>query len=316
MEKRKLISLRGVLLRYLALCAVSCVLAAVLWFVGLLLLIGSGLFLPADAAANATVKAVQRVSEMTAERFDDAGFDSLCRYALFDGNELLRTNMDDRHLQKALQYERGGTQGGSVLFYTQYYMSAELKDSTRCLFQFDYSVPYADPALRGKLPDVQSCHVLLGFLLLVGVIAGCTHRTAKFLAVETGRLTEASRKVAEKKGLDGVAFTGAKVREYDEALNALQQMGQELTGSLQKQWVMEQQQREQIIQLSHELKTPLSIIEGNAELLAEDALTEPQKEQVDAILRSTERTRNYLLKIRAEVQTPLKFKSRTKNVLR
>ena len=246
---------------------------------------------------------------MTAERFDDAGFDPLCRYALFDGNELLRTNMDGRHLQKALQYERGGTQGGSVLFYTQYYMSAELKDGTRCLFQFDYSVPYADPALRGKLPDVQTCHILAGILLLVGVLAGCTHRTAKFLAVETGRLTEASRKVAEKKGLDGVAFTGAKVREYDEALNALQRMGQELTGSLQKQWVLEQKQREQIIQLSHELKTPLSIIEGNAELLAEDDLTAQQKEQVDAILRSTERTRNYLLKIRAEVQMPLKFKT-------
>ena len=309
MEKRKLISLRSVLLRYLVLCAVSCVLAAVLWVVVLLLVINSGLFLPANAAANATTKAVQRVSEMTAERFDDAGFDPLCRYALFEGNELLRTNMDGRHLQKALQYERGGTQGGSLLFYTQYYMSAELKDGTRCLFQFDYSVLYADPALRGKLPDVQSCHILVGILLLVGVLAGCTHRTAKFLAVETGRLTEASRKVAEKKGLDGVAFTGAKVREYDEALNALQQMGQELTGSLQKQWVMEQKQREQIIQLSHELKTPLSIIEGNAELLAEDDLTAQQKEQVDAILRSTERTRNYLLKIRAEVQTPLKFKT-------
>lgn len=309
MEKRKLISLRSVLLRYLALCAVSCVLAAILWIVGLLLLIGSGLFLPADAAANATTKAVQRVSEMTAERFDDSGFDPLCRYALFDENELLRTNMDSSHLQKALQYERGGTQGGSVLFYTQYYMSAELKDGTRCLFQFDYSVLYADPALRGKLPDVQSCHTLVGILLLVGVLAGCTHRTAKFLAVETGRLTEASRKVAEKKGLDGVTFTGARVREYDEALNALQRMGQELTGSLQKQWVMEQKQREQIIQLSHELKTPLSIIEGNAELLAEDDLTAQQKEQVDAILRSTERTRNYLLKIRAEVQTPLKFKT-------
>ena len=33
---------------------------------------------------------------------------------------------------------------------------------------------------------------------------------------------------------------------------------------------MEQRQREQIIQLSHKLKTPLTIIEGNAELLAED----------------------------------------------
>ena len=73
---------------------------------------------------------------------------------------------------------------------------------------------------------------------------------------------------------------------------------------------MEQKQREQIIQLSHELKTPLSIIQGNAELLAEDDLTGQQKEQVDAILRSTERTRNYLLRIRAEVQTPLKFKQK------
>ena len=36
MEKRKLISLRSVLLRYLVVCAVSCILVAVLWFLGLL----------------------------------------------------------------------------------------------------------------------------------------------------------------------------------------------------------------------------------------------------------------------------------------
>ena len=85
--------------------------------------------------------------------------------------------------------------------------------------------------------------------------------------------------------------------------------GRLLTGSLQKQWVLEQQQREQIIQLSHELKTPLAVIEGNADLLAEDeALTPEQREQVEAILRGTEQTRTYLLKIRAQVQTPLKYK--------
>ena len=75
---------------------------------------------------------------------------------------------------------------------------------------------------------------------------------------------------------------------------------------VEKAWM---QQRQFVADASHELKTPLSIIEGNAELLAEDDLTAQQKEQVDAILRSTERTRNYLLKIRAEVQTPLKFKT-------
>ena len=83
-------------------------------------------------------------------------------------------------------------------------------------------------------------------------------------------------------------------------------MGDALTGSLQKQWAMEQRQREQIIQLSHKLKTPLTIIEGNAELLAEDDLTEEQRAQVEAILQGAEQTRTYLGKIRAEVQTPLK----------
>ena len=85
-------------------------------------------------------------------------------------------------------------------------------------------------------------------------------------------------------------------------------MGDALTGSLQKQWAMEQRQREQIIQLSHKLKTPLTIIEGNAELLAEDDLTEEQRAQVEAILQGAEQTRTYLGKIRAEVQTPLRYK--------
>lgn len=112
-----------------------------------------------------------------------------------------------------------------------------------------------------------------------------------------------------KKGLEDIPFTGAQVREYDEALRALQTMGGELTDSLQKQWKMEQQQREAIMELSHKLKTPLTIIQGNSELLAEDTnLTPEQKAQLDAILRSTQETRQYLTRIRAEVQTPLKYK--------
>ena len=123
------------------------------------------------------------------------------------------------------------------------------------------------------------------------------------------KLTAAAQAVA-RKDLDSAVFSGAKVREYESALQALQTMGDELTGSLQKQWDMEQRQREQIIQLSHKLKTPLTIIEGNAELLAEDDLTEEQRAQVEAILQGAEQTRTYLGKIRAEVQTPLKYRQR------
>ena len=285
MEKRGLISLRGVLLRYLVQTVFCCVLALLLWFAALMCVINSGLALPANQAAQACQKAAQDVLPgMTAATFDETQLDSLCRYALFaapDSSEVLATNMDAGHLQ----------------------------DGTVCLLQFDYAVPYAAPALRGKLPDVQTVHCILGILLLVGAVVWSTHRSRKFLARETARLTEVSRQVAEKKGVEEIDFSGAQVREYAETLAALQTMGQELTASLQAQWKMEQQQREQIIQLSHELKTPLAVIEGNADLLAEDeALTPEQREQVEAILRGTEQTRTYLLKIRAQVQTPLKYK--------
>lgn len=311
MEKRGLISLRGVLLRYLVQTVFCCALALLLWFAALMCVINSGLALPANEAARVSNEAAQNIlPQMTAETFDPARLDPLCRYVLFASREsdtVLATNMDERHLQWALEDWRGSTRWR--LGYGQYYANAELQDGAFCRLQFDYSVPYADPALRGVLPDLQVAHIVLGLFLLVGVVAWCTHCSGKFLIRETARLTEVSRQVAEKKGVEEIDFSGAQVREYAEALAALQTMGQELTASLQAQWKMEQQQREQIIQLSHELKTPLAVIEGNADLLAEDeALTPEQREQVEAILRGTEQTRTYLLKIRAQVQTPLKYK--------
>ena len=311
MEKRGLISLRGVLLRYLVQTVFCCVLALLLWFAALMCVINSGLALPANQAAQACQKAAQDVLPgMTAATFDETKLDSLCRYALFaapDSSEVLATNMDAGHLQRAMENRQGKTRWH--FGYTQYYMTSKLQDGTVCLLQFDYAVPYAAPALRGKLPDVQTVHCILGILLLIGAVVWSTHRTGRFLTRETEKLTAAAQAVA-RKDLDSAVFSGAKVREYESALQALQTMGDELTGSLQKQWAMEQRQREQIIQLSHKLKTPLTIIEGNAELLAEDDLTEEQRAQVEAILQGAEQTRAYLGKIRAEVQTPLKYKTK------
>ena len=64
-------------------------------------------------------------------------------------------------------------------------------------------------------------------------------------------------------------------------------MGQQLTDSLQRQWQLEQQRTEQVAALAHDLKTPLTIIQGNAELLAESADTTAP--ELDAILRAGDR---------------------------
>lgn len=67
-------------------------------------------------------------------------------------------------------------------------------------------------------------------------------------------------------------------------------MGSQLTASLQSQWKLEQQRAEQTAALAHDLKTPLAIITGNADLLAEDEnLTEAQKAQIAAMQRAAEK---------------------------
>ena len=97
MEKRRLISLRSVLLQYLVRTALACLLVAVGWLLVLMLWIqNGGLFLPANQAAQACQKAAQDVLPgMTAATFDETQLDSLCRYALFaapDSSEVLATN--------------------------------------------------------------------------------------------------------------------------------------------------------------------------------------------------------------------------------
>ena len=96
MEKRRLISLRSVLLQYLVRTALASLLVAVGWLLVLLLWIqNGGLFLPANQAAQACQKAAQDVLPgMTAATFDETQLDSLCRYALFaapDSSEVLAT---------------------------------------------------------------------------------------------------------------------------------------------------------------------------------------------------------------------------------
>ncbi len=60
MEKRGLISLRSVLLRYLVQTVFCCVLALLLWFAALMCVINSGLA-PPGQAAQACQKAAQDV---------------------------------------------------------------------------------------------------------------------------------------------------------------------------------------------------------------------------------------------------------------
>lgn len=299
MAKRKLTSLRSVLLRYLLLCGGGCALILVLWWVIFMQLINIGFLLPAVASAQACADARETVASMTADTFDSLQISDLCRWTVVQNDAVLQTNMDDRHLKIALN----AFHGSGNLGYTQYQYDVKMADGNFCLLQYDYAVPYADPALRNTLPDFQTCYLLLLTLLVIAWLGWQTHRTVRVFAAETACLHRAVDAIAAQQP-ERIDAYGARLREFSATLHAMQTMGRELTDSLQSQWRMEQQRAEQIAALTHDLKTPLSIIQGNADLLAEDALSADQQTQVEAILRGTDRAQQYLAALRTACAPP------------
>ena len=300
MAKRKLTSLRTVLLRYLLLCGGGCAVIAVLWWVIFMQLIDVGFLLPAVASAQACAEARETVAAVTAETFDSNQISDLCRWAVVQDDTVLQTNMTARQLKIALNAFHGGS---GNLGYTQYQYDVKMADGSFCLLQYDYATPYADPALRDTLPDFQTFYfVLLAALILVW-LGWQTHCTVRVFAAETTRLHRAVDAIAAQQP-ERIDADGAHLREFSATLHAMQTMGRELTDSLQSQWRMEQQRAEQIAALTHDLKTPLSIIQGNADLLAEDTLSADQQTQVEAILRGTDRAQQYLAALRTACAPP------------
>ena len=299
MAKRKLTSLRTVLLRYLLLCGGGCALILVLWWIIFMQLINIGFLLPAVASAQACSEARETVAAVTAETFDSNQISDLCRWAVVQNDTVLQTNMDDRHLKIALN----AFHGSGNLGYTQYQYDVKMADGSFCLLQYDYATPYADPALRDTLPDFQTCYMLLLALLVIAWLGWQTHCTVRVFAAETACLHRAVDAIAAQQP-ERIDADGAHLREFSATLHAMQTMGRELTDSLQSQWRMEQQRAEQIAALTHDLKTPLSIIQGNADLLTEDALSADQQTQVEAILRGTDRAQQYLAALRTACAPP------------
>lgn len=292
-------SLRGLLLRYLLLTFSLCVGLFLAWWMFFGILLNSGFLLPASSAAEACSRAAaEMLPDMTADTFDGARLDPLCRYALFPepgSPAVLATNMDDWHLEQALNAWMGGS---GNLGYTQYHIRATLADGSVCLLQYDYSVPYADPWLRQRLPDFQSCYIALLTVLFVLVIWYFTHRTTRRIAAGTARLQDACNRIMNGE-LEGEPWGGTHIRELEAALTAMQTLREHLAQSLRDQWDAEEQRAEQIAALSHDLKTPLTVISGHADLLLEENLPPQARESAAAVRRGCDTAVGCLADLRA-----------------
>lgn len=300
MEKRiRGLSLAGLLWRYLLAAGLLCLAVCLAALFSFQFLINCGFILPASAGSEAAAQGAAMAAGHTAASFPDGRLPGLCRWAVFSSPqadaEVLRTNMDGWHLEKALNAWRGGSGNWG---YTQYHTAVPLADGAVAYFQYDYAVPYANPALRGKLPDFQTMFLATTALACLGSVVWLTHGVTKRLRADAQLLAEAGGAIAAGT-LESWPKGRPRVREFAAALATMDSLRQELAASLNSQWQAEALRRRQLAALAHDLKTPLTVISGNAELLCEDGLPAPQQALAQGIVRNAGRAQQYVDSLRA-----------------
>jgi K+-sensing histidine kinase KdpD len=84
------------------------------------------------------------------------------------------------------------------------------------------------------------------------------------------------------------------ITEFNASLQAIDKLKAALADSLHSQWQEEELRKSQLSALAHDIKTPLTIIKGNAELLLEEVSIQENKELLTYILAGSNTIEKYL----------------------
>lgn len=210
-------------------------------------------------------------------------------YALLDKNyQLIETTLDENELEQAMRYAITGASDQNL--QKRYLLVT--RENEYVVLQYYIGAQYTNEWMNEHLP---SPDILLIVLIAAGGILVClllTTRFAKKLRLQLVPLFEATSEVA-KQNLD-FEVGHSNIKEFEDVLISFSHMKESLKASLEQQWKAEQMQKEQIAALAHDLKTPLTVIQGNADLICETELDKEQRLYAEYISSSSEQMQLYI----------------------
>lgn len=281
----KVPSLFSFFLKYLIVFCLACLLLAVFLMSSYFYAINFGLILPANAAELQLKQGKEQLER--SEPFDASLIPFSCTYALLDKNG----TMTDGNMNQSTVKDGKSAFPGNGKTASGFYFLVERKNGY-CLVSYDISSHFASPTLHRIVPKPELLLIVLllgGFFVIA--IATALHFRRK-LEAQLASLIAATSAIKEQ----DLTFQAAptRVKEFNVVLDSIEDMKHALKTSLEQQWNEEQQRRTQMAALTHDMKTPLTLVKGNAELLLESELQEEPHELLSIIHHSAEKMDQYI----------------------
>lgn len=212
-----------------------------------------------------------------------------CGYLVMDHEfHELYSNMNDEEKELAILYAKGElARLGDKRQFT-----VVIRENEICVLRYYIESRFTAPWLPESFPSPEVITLVwVGFNALL-VIVFLTSRFAKAVRLQISPLAEATENIS-KQNLD-FDISHSNIAEIEDVLAAFSDMKESLKASLDHQWRSAQAQKEQIAALAHDIKTPLTVVRGNTELLEETELTVNQKRYAEYISNGCEQIQRYM----------------------
>lgn len=151
---------------------------------------------------------------------------------------------------------------------------------------------YNSHVLNRYLPSYELSAIILIVINLLIFATFTARKITNIIKANLNPLLEMSNKIAQQE-LD-FDVSSSNIAELDTLNQAFEHMRTALSTSLEHEWRKDVQRKEQISALAHDIKTPITIISANAELLLSDSTT---VETAEGIMDSCSRIRVYMDKL-------------------
>ncbi len=280
-------SLRGIFIRYILCFGLATILLIAVYSFLFTIMIQKHIILPANYSEqkleeNSSV--ILKANKVTENLIPDG-----CSYGVYnEEGKMLYGNFTIKQSEEARTAAKNNQ--NSILrnrFYKVFHRKNDI-----CIVQYFIKVQFNSPLLRKYLPNIELYARILLVLLFVGEVILLAVVFARYISREMKLLIEVADNI-KRKDLN-FAPKHSRIREIEEVIDSLNDMKNALKQSLEKQWDMEKSRKNQISALAHDIKTPLTIIKGNAELIKESSSASYNIKCNDYILKSADEIQKYL----------------------
>ena len=213
-------------------------------------------------------------------------------YQLRDNGEIIQNTIDERYNQKISEALQNGKSSKDQIIGSDVFKAFKNGNKDLIIKYKICAIP-TNPNVYKIIRNFELVFYISMFCLwLIGFIYLISNLT-RILRCEIRKISKANDSIEklqlefEREHSDYIEISGI--------LDSIDSMARSLKASLEKQWNMQMTQREMIESITHDVRTPITLIKGNIELLKEDQ--ENVLERAEDALSGVERLEYFLKKL-------------------